>query len=80
MQEKVSALHRKSKLKDNDRFNKVYASSAKSHAERLVELNFRTLIHETAVGKDFYLTGNERMVKRTQSFLSAGRDGLEADY
>ncbi len=79
VQEKVSVLRRKSKLKDNDRFNEVYVSSAKSHAERLLELNFRTLIRETTVGKDLYLTGNGRMVKWTQSFRSAGRGGSGAD-
>ena len=67
VQEKVTVLHRKSNLKDNNSFNKVYVSSAKSHAERLMDLNFRTLIRETAVGKDFYLAANGRMVKRTQA-------------
>lgn len=33
VQEKVTVLCRKSKLKDNHSFNKVYVSSAKSHAE-----------------------------------------------
>lgn len=33
VQEKVTVLHRKSKLRDNDSFNKVYVSSAKSHAK-----------------------------------------------
>lgn len=79
VQEKVTVLRRKSKLRDNDSFNKVYMTSAKSHAERLMELHFRTLIHETAVGKDFYLTGNGRMVKRTQSSRHAGKDGSGAD-
>ena len=79
VQEKVTVLRRKSKLRDNDSFSKVYVSSAKSHAERLMELNFRTLIRETAVGKDFYVTGNGRMVKRTQSSQRAGKDGSRAD-
>lgn len=72
-------LRRKSKLKDNDSFNKVYVSSAKSHAERLMDLNFRTVIRETAVGKDFYLEANGHMVKWTQSPLRAVREGLSAD-
>ena len=33
VQEKVTVWHRKSMLKDNKSFNKVYVSSAKSHAE-----------------------------------------------
>lgn len=79
VQEKVAVLRKKSNLKDNNRFNKVYMSSAKSHAERLMELNFRTLICETAAGKDFYLTGNRGMVKWTQSYRRAVTDGAGAD-
>ncbi|CAJ1066510.1 PREDICTED: uncharacterized protein LOC106519492 [Xyrichtys novacula] len=80
VQVKIAVLRRKSKLKDNERFNKVYVSSAKSHAERLLELNFRSLIRETAVGKDFYLTGNGRLMKRTQSSRTVAREaGLGGD-
>ena len=53
VQEKVTVLCRKSKLKDNDSFNKVYVSSAKLHAEPLMELNFRTLNRETGEGRTF---------------------------
>lgn len=63
--EKVAVLRRKAKLKDHDRFQRVFVSSAKSHAERLVDLNFRTLLRETPIGKDFYLAANGRLVKRT---------------
>lgn len=75
--EKVAVLHRKSELKDS--FKDVYVSSAKSHGERMMELNFRTLIRETAVGRDFYLAANGRMAKRTQSPWRATREGLAAD-
>lgn len=53
VQEKVTVLRRKSKLKDNDSFNKVYVSSAKSHAERLMDLNFRTLSVKLQLGRTF---------------------------
>ncbi|CAJ1069751.1 PREDICTED: uncharacterized protein LOC106519492 [Xyrichtys novacula] len=80
VQVKIAVLRRESKLNDNERFNKVYVSSAKSHAGRLLELNFRSLIRETAVGKDFYLTGNGRLMKRTQSSRSVAREaGLGSD-
>ncbi|KAJ8002372.1 hypothetical protein DPEC_G00179210 [Dallia pectoralis] len=77
--EKVAVLRRKSELKDNDSFKDVYVSSAKSHAERMMELNFRTLIRETAVGRDFYMAANGRMVKRTQVPRRATREGSSAD-
>ena len=62
--EKVDVLRRKSKLKNNDAFEKVYVSSAKSHTERLLDLNFRALLREIPAGKKFYVAANGRMVKR----------------
>lgn len=56
VEEKVAVLRRKAKLKDHDRFQRMFVSSAKSHAERLLDLNFRTLLRETSFGKNFYLT------------------------
>lgn len=64
--EKVSVLRRKARLKDSERFKTVYVSSAKSHTERLVDLNFRTLLREmpAGLGKKFYVSANGRLVKR----------------
>lgn len=66
VEEKVAVLRRKAKLKDNDRFQRVFLSSAKSHSERLVDLNFRTLLRETSILKDYYVTANGRLVKRME--------------
>ena len=73
-EEKVAVLRRKSKLKssDNDIFKKVYVSSAKSHTERLVDLNFRALLREIPAGKDFYVAANGRLVKRTPPGVGLG--------
>lgn len=65
IQVKVDVLRRKAKLRDSDRFQRVYVSSAKSHAERLLDYNFRTLLREIPAGKDFYLAGNGRLMKRS---------------
>ncbi|KAK7929363.1 hypothetical protein WMY93_005758 [Mugilogobius chulae] len=65
VEEKVAVLKRKAKLKEDVRFQRVFVASAKSHAERLLDLNFRALLRETFVGKDFYLAANGRLVKRT---------------
>ena len=42
VEEKVKVLRRKSKLRDNQGCEDIHVSSAKTHAKRLVELNFRT--------------------------------------
>ena len=65
VEEKVVELWHKAKLKDHECFQTVFVSSAKSHAERLVDLNFFTLLRETSIGKDFYLAVNGRLVKRS---------------
>lgn len=44
IQVKVAVLRRKAKLKDSDRFRRVYVSSAKLHAEWLLDNTFRTLL------------------------------------
>ena len=64
VQEKVTVLRLKRRLKDNDNYRRVYMSAAKSHAERLVDINFRTLLKAIPEGKQFFLTGNGRLVQK----------------
>ena len=64
VEEKIAVLRRKQQLRAEEGFSRVYIQSAKSHAERLIDLNFRTLLREIPKGKDFYITGNGRLVKR----------------
>lgn len=70
--EKVELLRRKQVLRKDDRFGNVYIQSAKSHAERLVELNFRTLLRELPLGKDFFVSTNGRLIKRQHPDHSPG--------
>lgn len=66
VEEKVAALRLKHLLRENWSFERVYIRSAKSHVDCLIELNFRTLLRELpTVGKDFYITGNGRVMKRS---------------
>ena len=66
VQDKIAGLRRKKTLRDNDMFSRVFIHAAKSHTERLINLNFRTLLNELPCGKDYFLTGNGRLVKRDQ--------------
>lgn len=70
--EKVAVLRRRFKLKDNESYRRVYVSSAKSHAERLMEFNLRTLLREIPAAKDYYLANNGRLVKRGLARGTAG--------
>lgn len=62
VEEKVAVLRRKRVLREEEGFSRVYINSAKSHAERLIELNFCNLLQEIPKGKNFYITGNGQMV------------------
>lgn len=73
--EKVWVLRKKSKLRDVESFGNVYVSSAKTHAERLVELNFRTLLRESPAGKNFYVSQNGRLMKKTRPPREGTRSG-----
>ncbi len=74
VEEKVAVLRRKQRLRDNETFKNVYINSAKTHAERLIDLNFRTLLKELPLGKEFILARNGRLLRRTQTDDAAVSD------
>lgn len=47
-------------------YNKVFLRSAKSHTDHLIELNFKTLLREIPGGKDYFVMGSGRVMKRDQ--------------
>ena len=63
VREKVDVLRGKRNLKSNPEFAKVYVRSAKSHTDRIMEINFKTLLRDLPLGKDFYMAGNGRLIK-----------------
>ncbi len=50
-EDKVSTLRLKQKLKEQSDYKNVFLKSAKSHAERLIEINFKTMLREMPQGK-----------------------------
>ncbi|KAK7878182.1 hypothetical protein WMY93_031179 [Mugilogobius chulae] len=80
VEEKVAVLRRKQRLRDNDTYKYVYINSAKSHAERLVDLNFRTLLKELPLGKEFILARNGRLLRRSQADDITVRSGRSSPH
>ena len=72
LRDKISVLRKKQLLKDNSKYSRVFLRSAKSHAERLIELNFKTLLDELPCGRQFYIAGNGKLRRRPDSALGAG--------
>ncbi|WAR17905.1 hypothetical protein MAR_032499 [Mya arenaria] len=64
VEEKVLVLRNKYVLKDTAPYKQVFIKSSKSHAERLIELNARTLLRQLPQGKNFRVAANGRIRTR----------------
>ena len=73
VEDKVAVLRCKQRLKTNTQFKKVYLRAAKSHTDWILESNFKMLLQVIPAGKDFYIAGNERLMKQTGSPAAGGR-------
>ncbi|KAH3818022.1 hypothetical protein DPMN_119609 [Dreissena polymorpha] len=62
--EKILVLRNKSLLKEKAPYKNVYIKSSKSHAERLIELNARTLLSQLPQGSNFRVDANGRIRPR----------------
>ena len=73
-EDKIDVLRKKSNLRNSVEFKKVYLCSSKSHTDRLIETNFKTLLHEIPNGNLYCLAGNGRILKKFESESAAGAD------
>ena len=64
LDEKVSVLRNKMKLKDSEQYSQIFLKSSKSHAERLIEQNTRAILRELPHGRNFRLDANGRVKQR----------------
>ena len=65
--DKVKVLREKRQLINSASYSRVFLRSSKSHTDRLLELNFKTMLDAIPNGKDYKLTANGRLVKRDAS-------------
>lgn len=63
-EEKIEVLRRKRDLREVDVYKSVFLRSSKSHAERLIELNAKTILNQIPSGNQFRITSNGRIVKK----------------
>lgn len=64
LDDKKKVLRAKSELKNTHDFSRVYLRSAFTHAERLMDLNFRTLLKKIPGCQNMRITGNGRLIER----------------
>lgn len=69
LQDKLTVLRSKSNLKtcSTIMYRDIYMRSSKSHMERLIELNFKTVLDELPNGRNYRVTGNGKVVKHSDS-------------
>ena len=61
--DKISALRCKQNLK-NTGYRRVYIRSSMSHTDRLIQLNFQTLLRDLPNGDQYRVTANGKLVKQ----------------
>ena len=68
--DKVDILRAKQRLKGTQ-YGKVFIRSSKNHAERLAEINTKVILNNSSWGKDYKLTSNGRLIRRTLPVASS---------
>lgn len=74
-QEKIDVLRKKHELRKLQPFKHVYIRSAQSHEERLMRQNLEFLMKELPNGNELRLTGNGRLVRKTDDSSQAEGPG-----
>ena len=64
VEQKVNVLRVKQELKQSLFYKKVYIRGSKTHTERILELNAKTLLSELPNGNQYRVTANGRIVKQ----------------
>ena len=64
VEQKILVLRNKRKLRDSVEFKQVYLERAKSHVERLIEINTRAILRELPQGRAYRVAGNGRLLRR----------------
>ncbi|KAK6180904.1 hypothetical protein SNE40_008869 [Patella caerulea] len=65
LEQKISVLRKKMTIVNHDQFKDVYIRSSKTHTERVIELNAKTILKEIPNGHEFRVRGNGRIIKKT---------------
>jgi hypothetical protein len=63
-EEKIEVLRAKYKLKDVSRFKRVYVRGSKTHAERIIDHNARTLLKQMPNGHLYRIAANGKIVPK----------------
>jgi hypothetical protein len=62
VEEKIQALRKKKDLAKYEKHGKIGLSGAKSHTDRLLHLNFKTILKEMPNGNAYFVANNGRVI------------------
>ena len=74
IEDKKTVLKAKTNLKNCPEYNNIYVRSAEGHTDRLMRLNFTTLLDHLNITREFRFTGSGRLVPRDNSHRSRTND------
>lgn len=66
LEKKKLVLIEKRKLRQTEQYKSVFLRGSKSHTDRILELNARTLLNELSNGCQFRITSNGQIVKTSR--------------
>jgi hypothetical protein len=72
-EDKINVLRAKQKLKDSPDYRRVYLRSSLTHAERLIQLNFKEILQDLPNGGNYRITGHGRVIRN----LDAGDNQIQ---
>lgn len=78
--EKIEILRKKRDLLQTREYRSVFIRSSKSHAERLIELNAKTILSQIPSGNLFRITSNGRIVKKSARNTNTQQNHDEEHY
>ena len=64
VEQKIKVLRANTSLRGNGTYGRVYIRSSKSHVERLLELNTKTILSELPNGHLYRVSANGRILKK----------------
>ena len=76
LEQKIMVLRAKHNLEQHMEFRNVWLRGAKDHVERLIDINFNTVLKMIPAGNDYKVSGSGRIIKK-QAVNSGNADTEE---
>ena len=72
LEDKIKVFREKHNLRNSEEYKKVFLRSSKPHAERLTELNFKTVLELIPKGSEYGISANGKITKKEENRVRTG--------